>query len=73
MIISGAAFSPFLYIVFVAIIYNITIQLRIYNIYNDNYASAIRHNIKLLRCSELQKHNYFGYCLVMLFQIVKLK
>ena len=39
--ISGEAFSPFLYFVFVAIIYNMTIQLRINNIYN----SAIRHNI----------------------------
>jgi len=46
IIISGAAFSPFLYILFVVIIYNITIQLRINNIYKNNYASAIRHNIK---------------------------
>ena len=38
IIISGAAFSPVLYFVFVAIIglYNMTIQLRINNIYNNN-------------------------------------
>ena len=44
IIISVAAFSPFLYFVFVAIIYNITIQLRRNNNYNNN-ASAIRHII----------------------------
>ena len=33
---SGAAFSPFIYFVFVALTYNITIQLRINNIYNNN-------------------------------------
>jgi len=34
-----------------------TTQLRINNkpIYNNNYASAIRHNI--LRCGEWHKHN----------------
>jgi len=50
LIISGVAFCPFLYFVFFAIIYNVTIQLRINNIYNNNYASAIRHNIS--RCGE---------------------
>jgi len=33
-----------------------TIQFRINNIYNNNYASAIRHS--LLHCGEWQKHNY---------------
>jgi len=33
---SGAAFSPVLYFVFVAKTYNMTIQLRINNIYNNN-------------------------------------
>ena len=56
IIISGAASSPFLYFVFVAIIYSMTIQHRINNIYNNYNASAIRHNI--LRCGEWQKHNY---------------
>jgi len=55
-IISGSAFSPFLYVVFVAIIYIMTIQLRINNIYNNNYASVIRHNIS--HFSEWQKDNY---------------
>jgi len=47
IVIFGAAFSPFLYFVFVAIIYSpyMTIQLGINNIYNNNYASTIRHNI----------------------------
>ena len=35
-----------------------TIQIRINNIYSNNYASAIRHNIGLLSCGEWQKHNY---------------
>src|SRR6218665_3967771 len=55
IIISVAAFSLFLYFVFIAIIYNITIQLRRNNNYNNN-ASAIRHIIVfitfLLRCGE---------------------
>jgi len=34
----------------------LTIRLRKNNIYNNNYASAIHHNI--LRCGEWQKHNY---------------
>ena len=38
------------------IIYNMTIQPCINNIYNNKYASVIRHNI--LRCGEWQKHNY---------------
>jgi len=42
--LSGAAFSPFIYFVFVAIIY-MTIQLRINNIYNNNYAAI---DIKLI-------------------------
>ena len=33
-----------------------TIQLRINNIYNNNYAYAICHS--KLRCSEWQMHNY---------------
>src|SRR6218665_2392818 len=59
--------------VFIVIIYtcNMTIKLRINNIYNTNHASAIRLN--LLRCGEWQKHNIFGYSLVMLFQFAKLK
>jgi len=46
IIIYGAAFSPFLFFVFVVIIYNniMTIQLRVNNIYNNNHASAIHHN-----------------------------
>src|SRR6218665_2077860 len=61
IITSGAAFSPFPYFVFVAIIYIMTIQLCINNIYNNNCASAIPHNI-VLRCGEWQKYrsNYFG-------------
>jgi len=43
--LSGAASSPFLYFVFAATIYSMAIQLCINNIYNNNYASAIRHNI----------------------------
>jgi len=71
IIVFGVAFSPFLYFVFVAIICNMTIQLRENNIYNNNCASTVRHNI--LRCGEWQKHNYLGFSLVMLFQIAKLK
>ena len=56
IIISGAALISFLYFVFVAIIYNMAIQLRINNNYNNNYDSAIRHNI--LRYGEWQKQNY---------------
>jgi len=52
IILSGAAFSPFLYFIFVEVIYN----SRKNNIYNNNYASAIRHN--MLRCGEWRKHNY---------------
>jgi len=61
-IISGAAFSPFIYFAFVAIglISTMTIQFRINNIYNNNYyASAIRHNI--LRCGKWQKHNIWAF------------
>jgi len=47
-----------------------TIQLRINNIYNNNYASTIRHNITLWRMTEAY---IFGYSLVMIFQIAKLK
>jgi len=57
ILISGTAFSPFLYFVFVAIIYNMTIQRCINDIYNNNHASATRHNI-LLRCGEWQKDSY---------------
>jgi len=57
IIISGAAYSLFKYFVFIEIIYNMTIQLRINNIYNNNYVSAIRRSI-ILRCGEWQKHNY---------------
>jgi len=51
IIIYGAAFSPFQYFVFVTILYNMTIQFRLKNIYN-NYAFAIRHNITLWRMAE---------------------
>jgi len=57
--ISGKAVSPFICFVFVTIIYNMTIQLRINrsNICNNDYASAVSHNI--LSYGEWQKHSYF--------------
>ena len=55
----GAAFSPFLYFVFVA---NMTMQLCINNIYDGDYASesAIRHNIiTLWRMAEAELFRRF--------------
>jgi len=61
IIISGAAFSPFLYFVVHCnnSLYNMTIQLRINKVCSNNYASAIRHNI--LRCGEWQEHNWIFF------------
>jgi len=70
-IISGAAFSSFLYFIFIAIIYNMTTQLRINNIIIIMLLPfASPQHITLWR---MAKAELFGYSLVMQFQIAKLK